>query len=161
MNTLYTYRSNLGIMPLLMKTITVVMFGIVLVRTIDTGINKIIIIAGAAYFIFAIFQFLNGLKHRPLKLFITGKGIEYTSTDASVSINWKNVKQVNEYYVPVMRRTGYFRIDIHSVNGEVIWFTNNMLLSSPPKSEAANYNEIKRVIKNKVSKDRIKLQIIE
>lgn len=158
MNTHYTYQQNYGIIPFLMKTITAVMFGIVIVRSLNTGINKIIIIACGVYFAFALYQFLTGLKKRPLKLSITGKGVEYISTTGTININWKNVKLVNEYYVPVIRRNGYFRIDIQSTDGDIIWLTNNMLLSSPAKSAAANYNEAKRLIRNKVPKDKIKFQ---
>lgn len=161
MNTLYTYRQNLGIMPFILKTATALMFGIVLVTSMDTGANKIIIIICAGYFLTGLFQFIKGLRNRPLTLEVTGKNVKYTSSTGKVSIPWKNIKQVNEYYVPVMRRAGYFRTDIHSIDGEIIWFTNNILLSSPPKSEAANYNEVKRFIKNKVAKDRIKFQATE
>ena len=162
MKATYAYRQNRGVIPFIIKLATAAMLAIVLVRTMNSSTNNlIIVILCSVYFVFSVMQFVKGIKNRPLTLKIDNKGIEYTSTVQTISSLWKDVLSVNEYYVPGPRGAGYFRIDLKLKNGGIIWFTNNILLSEKPKRESANYLEVKNFISQKVPKDRIKFQVTE
>ncbi len=162
MKATYAYRQNIGLIPLIIKLSTAVMFAIVLVRTVNSATNNLVIlILCLLYFTFSLMQFIKGIKNRPLTLKIDNKGIEYTSAKQTINSLWKDVLSVNEYYVPGPRGTGYFRIDLKLKNGGIIWITNNMLLSDKPKKESANYIDIKNFISQKVPRERIKFQVAE
>lgn len=159
MKATYIYKHELGLIPFVMKSALAVMLAIVLVRSADSSMDKIIVLLCAAYFSFGLVKFISGMKNRPLTLQVDNKGIEYRSSKQTISGLWKDVVSVNEYYVPVHRGAGYFRIDLRLSNGGTIWITNNILISENSKREAVNYVEVKDFIARKVPKEKLKFQV--